>query len=90
MDTPRLALRIERAIAAANQAGKLKWFNNAYREHRRNNGRMSYRAARLRLRKAILRRVLQHQPWNTGNLKAEIFGERRAADGSSVRKKESG
>lgn len=72
----QLAARIDRAIATANQAGKLKWFNRAYVEYRQDHGSLTYRSARLRLRKAILRRVMRRQPWNQASLVIEIFGKR--------------
>jgi len=74
MDYRRLGASVERAIATANNTGKLQWFNRAYVKHRQRNGNLTYRAARVRLRDAIVRRLMRRQPWNPANLIPEIFG----------------
>ena len=65
---------IERKIAEASRSGELKWFNEAYRTWRMSRGRaMTYRAARARLRKAVMQSGLSADGAMTRELLPAIF-----------------
>jgi hypothetical protein len=50
--------QIDAAVEAANGRGELAWFNRAYRAYREAGGRLAYQAARARLRRAVVRRLV--------------------------------
>jgi hypothetical protein len=65
---------VERKIAEASRSGELKWFNEAYRTWRMSRGRaMTYRAARARLRKAVMQSGLSADGAMTRELLPAIF-----------------
>jgi len=85
-----LRARLDRALQKAQASGHLHWFNAAFAAARCDNPTLNYRWAFIRLRNAILKRLVQRQPMTVETLKAEIFGPRRAGAASPVSEKASG
>lgn len=72
------AEKIKSAVDALNKAGDLKWFNDAYREHRARGSRLTYAAARARLYRAVAKRLVLGERWDlSAKLLADVFGEMR-------------
>lgn len=53
----RATLQIEHELRRAQRDGRLAFFNRAYREHRLAGGRLHYRQAYARLRRALFARI---------------------------------
>ena len=71
------SLRIRDALNAANQCGELAWFNQAYRDHRRQQGgrAINYAAARAGLCHAMGRRLVLVERVEFGpEMLVEVFG----------------
>lgn len=79
MDRMRKAgAQIDAALEAANGRGELAWFNRAYRAYREAGGRLAYQAARARLRRAVVRRLVITGGIEFGaDLLPEVLGEGR-------------
>lgn len=72
------AAQVKSAVDALNKAGDLKWFNDAYREHRALGGRLTYAAARTRLYRALAKRLVLGERLDLGTrLLGDVFGEAR-------------
>lgn len=70
--------QIDAAVEAANGRGELAWFNRAYRAYRQAGGRLAYQAARARLRRAVVRRLVITGGIEFGaDLLPEVFGDGR-------------
>lgn len=72
------ATQIKATVEAFNKAGELKWFNEAYRDHRASGGRLTYAAAKARLHRALVRRaVLGDRGDFSPTILSDVFGESR-------------
>jgi hypothetical protein len=67
-----LAAAVDRAIDRAQATGQLQWFNRLFAAARKQNPKLSYRVARIRLRNAMMARIGCGE-WLTAELIAEIF-----------------
>jgi hypothetical protein len=63
-------------LARGFKAGKLKWFNGAYRNYHAGGGRLTYAAARARLYRVLARRaILGDRADLYASVLPEVFGD---------------
>lgn len=72
------AAQIKATVEAFNKTGELKWFNEAYRDHRASGGRLTYAAAKALFHRALVKRAVLGKGLEFNrSILSDVFGESR-------------